>query len=630
MYSEKMRNLELLAPARDAATAIAAIDHGADAVYMGAPAHGARAAATNSIDDIRTVCRYAHLFGARVYITVNTIVRDSELDDVCAMVREICRAGADALIVQDMALLRMPLPPIALHASTQCDTRDPAKARFLADAGFSQIVLARELTLDEISAIGKAVDVPLEAFVHGALCVSYSGDCQMSFADNGRSANRGECAQMCRLSYDLVDGTGATAMKRRHLLSLRDMNRISMLGDMAEAGVSSFKIEGRLKDIDYVKNVTAAYSRALDEFIAANPGRFRRASQGRSILSFTPDLTKSFNRGFTDYFLSGPRPAAPLGCIYTPKDPGTVIGRVEGRRGAAFKLRLLPGVTLGNGDGLCYFTPDGEFRGFRINRAEGDRIFPASKIDLPAGTELRRNSDAAREALMRGKTARRVIDCDAALWLAADRRLCLRLTDDYGVDATAATDQPLDIQTARTPDTGARRTAVARLGDTRYMLRDFTDSIPADVFIPASVLATLRRKAVEAFDIARETTRVIDRRRPEATESPVPGGTALTYHNNVANRLSRSFYTDHGASRIDPALEVMPALPPGELRVMTCRHCIRRQLGACLREGGEKKLRGPLFLTRGNHRWRLDFDCAACRMHVVRLPLSRDPRMQKI
>lgn len=612
-----MRKLELLSPARDAATAIAAIDHGADAVYMGAPAYGARAAAANTIEDICAVCSYAHGFGARVYVTVNTIVYDSELDDVCRMTHDLYNAGVDALIVQDMSLLRLPLPPIALHASTQCDTRDAAKARFLQDAGFSQIVLARELTIDEIASVAAEVDVPLEAFVHGALCVSYSGDCRMSFVDNGRSANRGECAQMCRLSYDLIDGDGRKVMTRRHLLSLRDMNRIDMLGNMAEAGVSSFKIEGRLKDISYVKNITAAYSRALDEFIAANPTKYCRASHGRSIFDFDPAPWKSFNRGFTGYFISGERPTAPLGSPLTPKDAGSVVGKVKCRRGAAFELDLKPGVQLHNGDGLCFFTDSEDFRGFRINRAEGNLIYPAGREMLRQGQILRRNSDAAWEAVMRGATARRIIDCDAVLWLTRDGRLALRLSDDYGVSATVATDIVPELNRARCVDVSARRTAVGKLGDTRYVLRRFDDRVDSNLFVPASLLAGLRRKAVEAIDASRLLSMRRDMRRSEKKDCALPHGNRLTYHDNVANTVARQFYTDHGATDVSPAIEAMPELPDGEIRVMTCRYCLRRELGACLREAGGKKLRGPLRLVRGNRVWRLDFDCRACRMHVV-------------
>ncbi len=613
--------LELLAPARDADTAIAAIDHGADAVYIGAPAHGARASATNSIADIARVCAYAHGFGARVYVTVNTIVADEEKDEVCRMVHELYRAGVDALIVQDMSLLRMPLPPISLHASTQCDTRDVAKARFLEKVGFSQIVLARELTLEEIKDIHHAVGVPLEAFVHGALCVCYSGDCQMSLQATGRSANRGACAQMCRLSYDLVDGLGNTVMAKRHLLSLRDMNRVGYLADMARAGVSSFKIEGRLKDTVYVKNVVAAYSRALDEFIAANSEEFCRASQGRVTTNFTPDLYKSFNRGYTDYFLKHTPGKGALANMLTPKDSGVEVAVVKGPRRGGISVRIAEGVTLHNGDGLCWFTRDGDFRGFRVNRVEGDVIYPAGKVDIPPGTTLRRNHDDEWEASMtRTTTARRVIDCDARLWLTADGRLVLRLSDDYGVTATVTTDEVVDLPLARTPEAGARLRNIGKLGDTRYELRALDDRVPQEVFIPASLLTKLRRKAVEAFDESRLLSRRPELRRSEQKEAQLPVATGLTYHDNVANTLAHEFYCEHGATTIEPALEVRDQLPQGELRVMTCRYCLRRELGACLKEGGADRLPDPLWLARGNRRWRLDFDCRNCRMQVIANP----------
>ncbi|MDE7124909.1 MAG: U32 family peptidase, partial [Muribaculaceae bacterium] len=495
--------------------------------------------------------------------------------------------------VQDMALLRMELPPIALHASTQCDTRVPEKARFLQDVGFSQIVLARELTLEEIRQVSDVVDVPLEVFVHGALCVSYSGDCQMSFVDNGRSANRGECAQMCRLSYDLADGNGKIVQSHRHLLSLRDMNRIEMLGSLAEAGVASFKIEGRLKDEAYVKNVTAAYSRALDKFIAANPEKYRRASQGRIEIDFTPALEKSFNRGFTDYFLNGPRPSGNMANIHTPKDAGTEIGEIKSRRGSGYEVVLRRGIELHNGDGLCFVNADGRLQGFRLNRVAGNCIYPAGNPGIFPGMKLRRNNDAAWEVAMRGKTSRRVIDCDARIWLTADRRLALRLSDDYGISATVTTDNVPELPSARNSDTSARRNAVGKLGDSIYMLRDFDDRISESVFVPSSLLSNLRRKCVELFDQSRLLSR-----RPDLRVNPVRDAEykrTLTYHDNVANHLSHEFYASHGADVKQYALEAKSGLSQNELRVMTCRYCIRRELGVCLREGGEHKLHFRLY-----------------------------------
>ncbi|MDE5658759.1 MAG: U32 family peptidase, partial [Muribaculaceae bacterium] len=353
------RTLELLAPARTTAIAREAILHGADAVYIGAPSHGARAKAGNSIDDIRSLVEFAAPFGVKIYVTVNTIIYDDELDAVEKMIRELYEAGVDALIVQDMAIAEMRLPPIQLHASTQCDTRDAAKARWLQDCGMSQIVIARETGLDTIREIYAAVDVPLEAFVHGALCVSYSGDCRASQVLTGRSANRGNCAQMCRLPYTLVDGNGRI-VGQKHYLSLRDMNRLASLAEMADAGISSFKIEGRLKDASYVKEVTLAYRQALDRIIDANPERYRRASRGTVNAEFIPDLTKSFNRGYTDYFLHGGKTGSAnrgIASLDTPKAIGEYVGKV--RHAASGGIDATLKTTLVNGDGLSYITQDG-------------------------------------------------------------------------------------------------------------------------------------------------------------------------------------------------------------------------------------------------------------------------------
>lgn len=609
-----MRTLELLSPARDAETAIAAIDHGADAVYMGASSHGARSAAANSIDDIRRVAEYAHQYGARLYVTVNTIIYDDETSKVERLVHDLYRAGADALIVQDMALLRMELPPIALHASTQCDTRTPEKAKFLADCGFSQIVLARELTLKEIAAVHKATDIPLEVFVHGALCVSYSGDCHASCVATGRSANRGECAQMCRLSYDLANGDGNILSKGKHLLSLRDMNRLSYLSDMADAGVSSFKIEGRLKDAGYVKNVTAAYSMALDAIVAANPGKYRRASHGHASITFTPDVTKSFNRGFTDYFLCGPRPERPISSPDTPKSTGVPVGTVKGS-GKGY-ITVDTTEALHNGDGLCYMTACGTFHGFRVNRVEGNRVFPASTEHIPAGAMLMRNSDAEWEAMLRGKTAERRIDIDMRLGLTEQGRITLGVRDGYGNEAITVSDTAITPEQAQKPQTEVRMAAMAKLGDTIFRLRSLEDTIPGGTFIAASALTQLRRKAIEAFVRARKATHRHDYRRTENKEAAVPESSRLDYHSNVANQLAETFYREHGASHIEYALETgMPR--NGDITVMTTRHCIRREMGACLKEGGGNTAKGPLYLIRGKSRWRLDFDCKECRMKVI-------------
>lgn len=433
------RQIELLAPAKNADIAIEAIRHGADAVYIGPPANGARAAAANSLQEIERAVDFAHLFNARVYATVNTIIYESELKAVEKMIRSLYNIGVDALIVQDLGVLRMDIPPIALHASTQCDTRTPAKAKFLEAAGFSQIVPARELSLEETAAICNAVSVPIEVFVHGALCVSYSGDCYASYATTGRSANRGECAQLCRLPYTLSDRHGNILIADKHILSLKDLNRSAMLADLLKAGVSSFKIEGRLKDADYVKNVVAAYRRALDAIISANPEEYTRSSSGTSICSFTPALEKSFNRGFTTYFSNGP--AAGMASFNSPKWVGEKIATVK--RATPSFIDLDTRAAIANGDGLGYFDSRGKFCGFRVNRAEASRIFPAKPVSIKPGTEVYRNSDKAWADTLAGQTATRTIDISMTLRATADA-IVLDITDEDSNSLTLSATCPLE------------------------------------------------------------------------------------------------------------------------------------------------------------------------------------------
>lgn len=609
------RKLELLAPARDCEIARQAIIHGADAVYIGAEAFGARAAATNSVDDIARLTDFAHRFNARVYVTLNTLIYDDELKRAEALVRKLYEAGTDALIVQDLSLLRMDLPPIALHASTQCDTRDAAKARFLEACGFSQIVLARELSLDEIRDIASQVSVPLEAFVHGALCVSYSGDCQASYLATGRSANRGECAQMCRLSYSLTDGNGRKLAPDAHYLSLRDMNRLDRLAEMADAGISSFKIEGRLKESDYVRNTVAAYSQALDRIVAASGGRYSRASSGRCEYNFTPDPSKSFNRRFTSYFLDGrPANAAAMASLESPKWIGEPVAKVVGVKDRGFAVRTSD--ALSNGDGLGYFDREGRFCGFRLNRVEGNLIFPATSVRLQPGITLYRNRDKKRDDIMSGTTAIRHINITAELRRIDPTRIALRLTDDRGVSAEVTADARR--QTARSPQLTPRLRTLSRLGDTIYSLASLDDTMTDDDFIAASVLTDLRRRAVDALDSTRRARYVYDYRRAESKDISPYKDMPLDRHDNVANSLARKFFADHGITVAEDALEVVPAAPHKEQRVMTTRYCLRRELGACMRTPSASRLPSPLYLrTSSGIAYRLDFDCKTCRMHVI-------------
>ena len=606
----KKRCIELLAPARDANVALQAIKCGADAVYMGAENFGARASAGNSVEDIAQVVEFAHKYGARVYVTINTIIFDNELDAVEQLIWRLYEVGVDALIVQDMSLLRMKLPPIELHASTQCDTRDVAKARFLQEIGFSQIVVARELSLKEINEIYKGIDVPIEAFVHGALCVSYSGDCQASCIAMGRSANRGECAQMCRLPYTLYDGAGNVLIADKHLLSLRDMNRSDYIKEMLEAGVSSFKIEGRLKDVGYVKNIVAYYRNKIDEVISQNPERYCRASYGKSLLNFDPSPVKSFNRGFTSYFLNGKHSS--IASIDTPKSIGTRVAVVKHCRGNELVVALEE--TLANGDGLGYFNSKGEFCGFRLNRISGNKLYSASKVDLKVGTILYRNSDKAWIDKMHDEVGvSRVIELKMHLQQ-HDGKLILTVEDERGCKVDAVFDASYDI--AQTPQEEARKRVLQKLGNTIYTVASIKDDW-GNVFIPASKLTDLRRKAIEALD---EQWKNVDRRnhrRMENANCMLPQGNKLSYHDNVANRLAEEFYRQHGATTIEHAVEVDRKAAGREIVVMTTRYCLRREMGYCLKTSQGARWKSPLHITSANHRFRLDFDCSKCEMKVV-------------
>ncbi|MDE6276828.1 MAG: U32 family peptidase [Muribaculaceae bacterium] len=619
--SETPVKLELLAPARTADIAIEAIRHGADAVYIGGPAFGARAAAGNTIEDIRRTVEYAHRFHARVYATVNTILYPEEIEEAKRLVRELYDAGVDALIVQDMAFIEMrdELPPIALHASTQCDIRTPEKAAALAAAGFEQLVLPRELSIDETRAIRAVVpaDVELEAFVHGALCVSYSGDCQAGFIANGRSANRGECPQMCRLPYSLTDETGRELAPAAHYLSLKDLKRIDALGEMAEAGVSSFKIEGRLKDENYVKNVVAAYSAALDKLVAESGGRYVRRSHGRSTVGFTPDLDRTFNRGYTPYFLRGRAGnGVKMASLASPKWAGSAVARVvsgpDARKGGSVVVEASD--RLNNGDGLTYTRPDGSFEGFRVNRVEGNRIYPATAVELRPGMTLFRNVDKAFLDRVAARGTRRSIPVDMTLSAGpAEDEICLRISAPEGLEGVSKAH--CEPQEARSPQEAARRRALEKLGDSDYELRDLHDEL-RNRFVAASVLSELRRRAVAELQQAYLQSLPEKARRLKAAGGDF--GESVDYHSNVANAEARKFYEARGTAVKEEAVE--RKRPSGPMRVMTTRYCLRREMGECLRECGRGKLpKGTLYLksTAGTPvKYKLKFDCEHCRMEV--------------
>lgn len=608
----KPRQIELLAPARNKEVAIEAIKHGADAVYMGAQKFGARAVAGNGIDDIREVCDYAHLFNANVYVTVNTILYDNELEQAQKLVWDLYYAGVDALIVQDLGLLQMHLPPIALHASTQCDLRTPEKARFLESLGFTQLVLARELTLGEIGDIASAVKVPLEGFVHGALCVSYSGRCQASQAICGRSANRGECSQICRLKYDLTDAHGHVLLEGKHLLSLKDNNQSRNLRQMIDAGISSFKIEGRLKDASYVKNVVAYYRQALDAIINADAS-LQRASAGSCTYSFAPQLDQSFNRGFTDYFANGhPLPNGHhMASIDTPKSVGEPLGRVT--RASGLQLTIDTAKPIANGDGLSLVGSDGELVGARVNRAEGNTVYLRERIAAAQrGCMVYRTFNKALDDKLAKPSAQRLIGVDATLRQVGDK-LTVELKDERGNDVIHSLEH--EVTVANTPQGQRQRDAMMKLGGTIYTLRS-CHTLDGQ-FIPASVLTRLRREAIELLDHAQLASR--RRLMPGKRGSAQCPTATLGYADNVANRLAAATYAQCGATVAEPAMECWgrDKSQLGKV-VMNTRYCIRRELGCCLRDAKTAhKLPGTLQLHCGRTVMQVVCHCDKCEMELV-------------
>ncbi|MQN11649.1 U32 family peptidase [Prevotella copri] len=660
-----MTELELLAPAKNLECGIAAIDHGADAVYIGAPRFGARAAAANSLEDIKKLCDYAHQFRAKVHVTVNTIIYENEMEDTLKMIAELDRIGVDALLLQDMGVLwdvrANQLWHRELHSSTQCDARSADKVAWLSTLGFDRVVLARELSLDEIREIHKKnPSTQLEAFVHGALCVSYSGVCYASEKCFGRSANRGECAQFCRMKFNLIDSNENEIEHERHLLSLKDLCQIDHLQELADAGATSFKIEGRLKDVNYVKNVVAAYSRKLDEIVAANPDKYCRASFGRAIHTFQPNLKKTFNRGFTNYFLNGRQPD--IASFDTPKAMGEYVGKVKEIRGnISFNVATV--ASFANGDGLCFINDEKELEGFRVNRVEGNRLYPLRMPEhLRPGMALYRNNDQAFENVLSKKTASRkiplhirvtpqysesgalqqvLIEIGASVNVPQldsmttegflEKHLFYKI-DEYSYDFEA----PLEL--ARRPQGDNIRQQLSKMGNTIFECDEVV--LAGDLenyFIPNSVLSEIRRDLIETATEGIQN--IVDRSLVKGVVEEIfsapyqlnqagehelkpeefvwqPAYGKWPYLYNIANRSAEHFYKTHGMKHIESAFEVEQ--PKGESLIMQCRHCIRYSLGYCVKRGGKKpQWKEPLFLELGDgRRFRLEFNCAECQMNV--------------
>ncbi|MDD2609843.1 MAG: U32 family peptidase [Giesbergeria sp.] len=629
--------LELLSPARDAAIGIEAINHGADAVYIGGPAFGARAGAGNDLRELEHLIAHAHRFHSRIFITLNTILRDDELEAARQMAWDVYHAGADALIIQDMGLLELDLPPIQLHASTQTDIRTPEKARFLQDAGLSQIVLARELTVQQIAAIRAATDparCALEFFIHGALCVAYSGQCNISHAHTGRSANRGDCSQACRLPYQVVDDAGRFVAHDKHVLSMKDNNQSDNLRALVDAGVRSFKIEGRYKDMAYVKNITAHYRQLLDEIVEErqfSEQPLARASSGQTRFTFTPDPLQNFNREFTDYFVKGRKDD--IGAFDTPKNPGQAIAWVSKLGPDFVELEVSdPNTVLHNGDGLCYYDLQKELVGLAINRAERVsarsstqwRVFPKDPMagfkDLRKGTEVNRNRDMDWVRTLEKKSSDRRIGLWAQ-WAQTPNGFALTLTDDDGFVGQAQVVQAHQPASDASKTEASLREQLGRFGNTIFSLHDISISQTQPWFVPASVLNALRRDAVAALEAARaQGLPRLPRAQPVEPPAPYPED-SLSYLANVFNHKARDFYAKHGVRVIDAAYESHEE--EGEVSLMVTKHCVRFSLSLCPKQAkGVIGVKGtikaePLHLINGKEKLTLRFDCKPCEMHVM-------------
>lgn len=619
-----MRKLELLAPAKDLKCGIAAIDCGADAVYIGAARFGARQAVGNSIDDINELCEYAHKFGCKVYVTVNTIIYDNELEDTQKLLNELGRIGVDAILVQDMGITKLQLPQdVALHASTQTDNRSAEKVEWLARHNFDRVVLARELSLEEIRNIHRRVpQTELEVFVHGALCVSYSGVCYASEYCFGRSANRGACAQFCRMKFDLTDKDGNEIINQAHLLSLKDMCRIDSLEQLADAGVTSFKIEGRLKDINYVRNVTAAYNKQLNEIISRRGSEYERASSGVCDIRFTPNLNKTFNRGFTDYFLNGR--TSDLASFYTPKAMGEYVGKVKEIRGNSFNVA---GTTsFANGDGLCFINSNNELEGFRINRAEGNRLFPLRMPrGLRKGIALYRNSDQLFEKELNGDNGQRKLGIRINIKASAEGLHIEAKTCDEKLHINLQKD--ISLEKAQKSQVDNIKRQISKFGNTIFTVEDVIVE-PTDFpwFIPNSILAEIRRQATDELmgRLSEMSENQKDTKMKDQAQQ-LPDNGKVSFHSissyqhpymyNIANRLAHSFYEQEDMSDITPAFEIRK---PSSPLVMQCRYCLRHELGQCKKSHKQSGLlKEPLHLRLADGRtFRLEFDCKKCQMNI--------------
>jgi 23S rRNA 5-hydroxycytidine C2501 synthase len=606
------KKIEILAPAKNLIQGMAAINAGADAVYIGAPQFGARTNATNSVEDIAEMVRYAHLFKAQVFVVINTILYDNELNACKKLIYELYDIGVDALIIQDMAIMEMDLPPIVIHASTQANNRDTNHVKFLADAGMKRVVLARELNLDQVREISEATDVELEFFVSGALCVSFSGNCYMSIAGGERSANRGSCAQNCRLPYELTDGTGTTLIKNSHLLSIKDLDLSDQLPNLIEAGVCSFKIEGRLKDIVYVKNNTSFLRKKLDNFLEQNPEKYQKASSGRTIYNFEPEMDRSFNRGYTDYFVN--KRKEKIGSWDTPKSQGQLIGKVLEVKSNGYVIENYE--KLNNGDGLYFINANNEADGAQINIIINNVVIPNTFKDLAVGTMIYRNSDAEFNKMVEKENAAvRKIGINLSFTETSDGfKLCV--TDEDGHQNTTSLVCEKTLATSSESVLPNISKNLSKTGNTPFIVDDVNIKFSQNWFLPISKINEMRRLVLEELiDI-----RVAEYHREEfqitKTDHPYPVQ-KLDFMYNVSNKMARTFYKRHGVTEIEKAFELQ--WDPGKARVMTTKYCVKYELGKCARFQREtmgEKLIEPLTLKHGENEYKLKFNCKPCEMEI--------------
>ncbi|HOR40144.1 MAG TPA: DUF3656 domain-containing protein [Paludibacteraceae bacterium] len=602
-----MQTIELLAPAKNKESGVEAILHGADAVYIGAPKFGARAAAGNSLEDIAQLIEFAHIYDAKVYIALNTLIKDDELQEITDLIHSLYAINADALIIQDMGILELDIPPIALHASTQTDNRTLAKVAFLESVGFDQIVLARELSLQQIKHIAQNSSSKIEVFVHGSLCVSYSGQCYISEALHGRSANRGECAQLCRLPYDLLDANKKIIAKDKHLLSLKDLNLSDHLEELIDAGVYSFKIEGRLKDTAYVKNITAYYRQKIDAIIAKN-NNLKRSSTGITTYTFEPKPEKTFQRSTTSYFFH--KPTESVFSVLTPKSTGEYIGTIIDIQKDFFVVDTT--ISIANGDGFCYISTKQLLEGFRVNKAIGNRIYPSEMLQMPIGTKIYRNADFAFSKLLHAKSANRRIAISISIQETNVGYLIEFCDENMN---KACREIHIDNNKAQKDQQPNIEQQLSKLGNTPFYCKHISIIFTDNKFIPSSVLTQIKQTLSQELLLHRQV-RYKPTRAVKTNSASLFPEKELSYTGNVSNNLAHKFYTKHGVIKIDKAFELEKRLPNPVL--MFCKACIKDSIGFCPKKNATPfPYKEPLFLKYKEQEFLLSFNCSTCEMTIV-------------